>query len=410
MRLTICALLSLVCMSAPEAFTLPAPTGSYHVGTTSWHVTASSRREVFTDGKTAREVEVVAWYPTDVRTGTTAPYLRDSLAEVRTFASLLKPENAFDALAEVKTHAILDAAPRATGAKFPILLFSHGYTAAPSGYTAVLEDLASHGYAVLSVVHPYESTAATLANGNVVAMLDANGAFLPTTQAVFAEWGPEDATLAAVTRTADPTEQRARLRAYISKMPKTDLALRRWVDDELMVMSDVALWTGASTNARDRLTARIDLGRVGVFGHSMGGVTAAQVCAEARWCQAALNLDGSPQYGPMIDTKMPQGTSKPMLMVYSARDGRMGASDAIYRNAASKYIRVDVAGTKHLDFSDMTFWGGPLRARPILGTIAPDRVTDVTRTIVREYFDQEILGRPSPLLNGRVRMAEVTVR
>ena len=51
----------------------------------------------------------------------------------------------------------------------------------------------------------------------------------------------------------------------------------------------------------------------------------------------------------MIDRTMPAS----MLMVYSARPGRLGASDAIYRRAASKYYRVDVNDTKHLDFSDL---------------------------------------------------------
>ena len=69
----------------------------------------------------------------------------------------------------------------------------------------------------------------------------------------------------------------------------------------------------------------------------------------------------------MIDTSM----QRPFLMVYSARPGRAGASDAIYRRAARPYYRVDVRDTRHLDFSDMAFWGGPLRERPVLGTIAP---------------------------------------
>jgi hypothetical protein len=96
-------------------------------------------------------------------------------------------------------------------------------------------------------------------------------------------------------------------------------------------------------------------------------------------------------------------------MVYSGRAGRLGASDAIYRKA-SKYYRVDVADTQHIDFSDMILWGGPLSGRPMFGKIAPARAVEVTRTIVREYFDQELRGRPSPLLSRRTTMAGVSVR
>ena len=154
-----------------------------------------------------------------------------------------------------------------------------------------------------------------------------------------------------------------------------------------------------------RLMARLDMERIGVFGHSMGGVTAGQFCLEERRCAAALNLDGIPQYGSMIDRSL----GRPFLMVYSARAGRRGASDSIYRRAASEYYRVDVEGTLHLDFTDMIFWEGPLRERKALGTIAADRATTITRTIVREYFDQILKGQRSPLLAGAATFPEVRV-
>ena len=137
----------------------------------------------------------------------------------------------------------------------------------------------------------------------------------------------------------------------------------------------------------------------------MGGVTSAQFCVEDRRCLAGLNLDGIPQYGAMIDTPTP----RPFLMVYSARPGRGGASDAIYRRAGHPYIRVDVRDTGHLEFSDMVFWGGPLRERGVLRGLAPARAVEITRTIVRQYFDEMLLKKRSPLLAGEATFPEVTV-
>ena len=97
-------------------------------------------------------------------------------------------------------------------------------------------------------------------------------------------------------------------------------------------------------------------------------------------------------------------------MVYSARPGRRGASDSIYRRAATEYYRVDVEGTLHLDFTDMIFWEGPLRDRKALGTIAPDRAATITRTIVREYFDQILKAQRSPPLAGQPVFQEVTIK
>ena len=138
----------------------------------------------------------------------------------------------------------------------------------------------------------------------------------------------------------------------------------------------------------------------------MGGVTAGQFCLDDRRCAAGLNLDGIPQYGTMIDRPL----SRPFLMVYSARPGRAGASDAIYRRAAAPYYRIDVGKTLHLDFSDMIFWGGPLHDRGALGTLAPVRAAEITRAIVRQYFDQMLSSRRSPLLAGESTFPEVTVR
>jgi hypothetical protein len=100
----------------------------------------------------------------------------------------------------------------------------------------------------------------------------------------------------------------------------------------------------------------------------------------------------------------------PSLMVYSERPGCAGASDPIYRRSAHPYYRVDMKGTRHLEFSDMVFWGGPLRERRVLGTLAAARAAELTALIVRQYFDQELLGRRSALLSRVAVPPELTVR
>lgn len=353
------AVIATVLAAAP--FELPAPTGASPIGTTTWKIQNGNRA-----------VEVHAWYPAKSRGQFTAKYLRDGADEVRRFAAAIRgPVDQYEAMADVATHACPDTEP--VSAKLPVLVFSHGYTAEPSAYTALLEDLASRGFAVLSVVHPYEAG---------------------ETDRVFAEWKPEDETMAAVTKTADEAEQLRLTRGYLNAIPQTTAMLGRWVGDIRAVLNA----------PKGSLDASLDPARIGVFGHSMGGVTSAQVCLEEQRCKAALNLDGIPQYGPLVDAQM----NKPFLMVYSARPGRIGASDIVYKRAASPYYRVDVRDTKHLDFSDMVFWP-TLHDRGITGPIAATRAVALTRQIVFEYFEQELNGKPSPLLNGTRREPELTV-
>jgi len=237
-----------------------------------------------------------------------------------------------------------------------------------------------------------------------------------------------------VTSASNDAERIRLLREYLSGLGQTHVALRRWVDDARAVIARLA--NPPRDTAIERVIARADVRRFGAFGHSMGGVMAAELCLTEKRCAAVLNLDGSPQYGSMID--MPLG--RPLLMTYSARRGRIGASDVIYRRAASRYYRVDVADMLHLDFTDMALWpalrdrkatGAPprgttastsptrftdmalwpaLRDRKATGALPAEQAIAVTRTIVREFFDQELRGRRSKLLNDERRLAGVEVK
>jgi predicted dienelactone hydrolase len=382
---------------------LPKPTGPFTVGTTTFRLIDPDRVDQLADPPEPRQIVVHAWYPAvNGATGQPAPYLRDGPMEVRAFATQMRqPVSAFDYLADLRTHGVLDAPPR-TGDPLPVLLFSLGYTAIGSSYTALLEDLASHGYAVFSLIHPYESMAVTLADGRVVTMLDEQQQLRTPIRKVFDEWAKEGDTMTAVTRAKDEAEAMSILRGYLKTLPATTAVVTRWVDDTVLVLDRLpAIASGPAA----RLAARLDLSRVGAFGHSMGGVTAADFCARDRRCRAGLNLDGIPQYGSLIDSQ----PGRPFLMVYSGREGRLGASDAIYRRATRPYVRVDVADTMHLDFSDMVLWGGPLAGRPIFGKRPATRAVAVTRQIVREFFEQELNGRRSPLLSGRTALEGVRV-
>ena len=377
--------------SAPPTFALPAPTGTMPIGTTRWVVTDTSRDEVFAPGR-KRDIEVIAWYPSGATAGDPAPYLRDGMEEVLSFARLAKLGDAFNGLAGVKTHATLDAPPAITPARFPVILFQHGYTGLPSSHTALIEDLASHGWAVLNLIHPYEATGARLADGSVVTFTDEKNAMRPAIMDVLNEWSAEGGTMEKIVAATNDAEKEKLMRGYLANLKNTDQVVTRWTRDARYVLDHLP-----NNGIAGTIAAKLDLSRLGAAGHSMGGVAGAQLCVEDRRCKAALNLDGIPQYGAMIDRPMPA----PLLMVYSGRAGRAGASDIIYQRSASKYYRVDVKDTLHLDFTDMNYWGGPLRERGAYGKIEPARAAEVTRMIVREFFAQEILKRRSAFLTGK---------
>ena len=124
------------------------PTGPHAIGMTEYRWTDSDRPEPFTrDPDDLRSVAVRVWYPAEESAGAedqpTAVYLPDP-------AEFGDAED-FVAVAHVRTNAISDA-PAATG-QFPVLVYHHGggWTRFTSTFTT--EELASHGYVVVSVGH-----------------------------------------------------------------------------------------------------------------------------------------------------------------------------------------------------------------------------------------------------------------
>ena len=151
---------------AQEPLVLPEPTGPYAVGRTSFRWVDEDRPEVLSErSDDNREIAVLVWFPAQsTQCSESAPYLNDP--DVLTVA-LSEDEASF--LSSVQTHSIDDAvllAPEPTG--IPVVLFSPGNGTFPALYTTHAEDLASHGYLVVVVDHPYDSIATRLSDGRIV--------------------------------------------------------------------------------------------------------------------------------------------------------------------------------------------------------------------------------------------------
>ena len=66
------------------------------------------------------------------------------------------------------------------------------------------------------------------------------------------------------------------------------------------------------SDASGRFTGRLDMTRVGIFGHSFGGATAAQFCHEDSRCKAGIDVDGAP-HGSVIQA----GIRQPFMFLLS---------------------------------------------------------------------------------------------
>src|SRR4029453_6457136 len=160
-------------------------------------------------------------------------------------------------LASVKTHATLDAAPASSPGRFPVILFQHGYTGLPSSHTALMEDLASHGWVVLNLIHPYEATGARLADGTVVTFTDEKNAMRSCTMDVLNEWGPEGGTMEKIVAATDDAEKEKLMRGYLAALKNTDQVVRRWTLDAKYALDHLP-----KDGAAGRIAARLALTRL----------------------------------------------------------------------------------------------------------------------------------------------------
>jgi predicted dienelactone hydrolase len=252
--------------------TLPRPTGPYPVGTASLHLIDRSRPNPWASSPSHRELMVSVWYPArDTRRYPWAPQMLPGAAahfgSADGAAAQLYgvPPNTVDwAATRTSGHT---GAPAARAGAFPVVLYSPGAGEDRTWNTTVVQDLASRGYVVVTIDAPYDSSEVEFPGGRVVgSVLNAE---LPRAQ----KQGP--AALAALAR----------------KIVDVRVADARFVLDDLTALSRGGHPSGTSLPAG--LARRLDLGRVGMFGVSAGGFTAAQAMAEDPRIRAGIDLDGA---------------------------------------------------------------------------------------------------------------------
>jgi len=183
--------------------------------------------------------------------------------------------------------------------------------------------------------------------------------------------------------------------------------LETWTADTELLLDGIE--SANASRPIGRFTGRLDLGAVGIVGHSFGGATAAEVCLEDDRCRAGVDLDGA-LYGPVIR----EGLRQPFLFLLSDHGIAWRSPDcticADIRSAAARKpenkLIVTLLGAHHFSFSDaallqsrvvrsmMVALGGPGRLPPRVGLAA-------TTSYLRDFFAAHLLGDPDTAFETR---------
>ncbi|KAI4595231.1 hypothetical protein KJ359_007207 [Pestalotiopsis sp. 9143b] len=245
-----------------------------------------------------------------------------------------------------------------------LLIFSPGFGQSRLVYNAMAQSLASEGYVVVTIDHPYDADVVEFPDGNYV--LAAN---------ISSE---DDAALDSL------LEVRAKDVSFVIDQLQNSSALTKTVEK--------------SGNA-------IDFSKIVMYGHSLGGATAATVMPTDSRIRGGVNVDGR-----FFTQAMATGVGAPFMNV-GRPDHRLEDTtwDTFFNVSKGPLLEVEVAGTLHAAFTDFPVVIGtsdPTSPEVIaglqtfVGTIPWLRAGVVVAKLVAAFTESVLDHQNSTILSG----------
>lgn len=353
---------------------LPQPTGDYEVGTTLLCLTDLSRDEIVTIDKTdKRELSIQVWYPAENVKGYEKEYFFTDPLFADNFEELLKMPNIFQHLKLTRTHSYKNAPVATSKQPFPVLIFSHGYTGFTGQNTGQMEELASHGYVIFSIGHTYESIAVEFPNDRIVGLdNDIVDNFYNEFQ---------------IDLEADLAQEITKL---IDQGTLINERVMVWQKDTSFVLDEIEKMNADDMN--NLFSHKLDLDKVGVFGHSYGGATAGMsVYLDSRF-KVGVNMDGG-QFGDLRGVIL----DKPFLLFLSDESSK--AIKAGYNLEQDELYVLEVKGTKHYNFTDISLMSPAFESLGLLGGTSGFEIQDIMNNYLLAFFDEHLKGKQSDLFS-----------
>lgn len=341
--------------------TLPAPTGPYRVGTVSLHLVDRSRPDRVAGPGHYHELMASVWYPAtpDARRYPAAVWLQD--APMR---GLLANSDLPADVAAAPLTAGREGAPALRGlGRRPVIVFSHGASGHRSETTVTVQELASHGYVVVTVDTTYDA---------------------------FTEFPG------------------GRLRVPDDDLPNTPYGHAEDIPFVLDRIEDIA--AGRNPDAEHRrlppgLAEILDPRRIGMFGYSKGGTATPLAMIGDQRIRAGLSLDGPMQCQPPITA----GIDRPFMMMTADFTRAPDTSAADFWTHLHGWRRdLQIDGGTEISYSDAV-WLLPQIARLTgmsdedlaakwIGTFSPGLAVKIQQTYPLAFFDLHLRHRRQPLL------------
>jgi dienelactone hydrolase len=240
--------------------------------------------------------------------------------------------------------------------------------------------LASHGYVVASFDAAYRSGDVVLPDGRVIARVPQND---------MDEVSPSE------------------FEHLANRLAEAGSADTSFALDELERLN--------AADPSGKFVGRLDMQRVGAFGHSLRGAVALQFCHDDARCKACIDVDGLP-WGSAAR----EGIAQPLLLLMSDhaadpddQEARLAKANfgSLIRLSGDRWLKITIRGAGHYTFSDDAILRSPLlmRALHTFGLVGIDghRQIAVTEHYMGAFFDVYLKGSPPSELNAQPEYPEV---
>ncbi|HKN56873.1 MAG TPA: hypothetical protein VJX66_30575 [Amycolatopsis sp.] len=367
-------------------FTLPSPTGVLPIGVTQVHLRQRGRADPWVPSVT-RELMISLWYPAR-RSGDArrAPYLQSQLADYYVDSPPAGLPTGHIDWSATATNAtpLAEALPRAGG--YPVVLYSPGGGNSRALGTVLAEELASHGFVVVTVDHTHETAVAFPGGRLEVSAIPANPPDINAAKQLFMD-----------SREADIL----------------------FVLDQLNMIADGENPDADGTPLPAGLTGALNPAAMGMYGHSAGGVTAARAVRDDDRLLAGINMEGFFEFG---ENHPELGEHDPFLLM-GARSNpdyppllgepRTHRTDPLWQefwsHCTGYRLDLNVPDGRHYTYTDLQWWLPQLAAQlgigsdqvaGLIGTVEPGGIIAAERAYVTAFFEQTLRHRPQRLLAG----------
>jgi hypothetical protein len=356
---TIAILLSVLIQSIHARIIFPPLQGLYPVGTRRIEGIDHDRQDPFAPSPQPRAPMLQLWYPILPNESLMPASWLPPNSSYYLAQELGLPEGTLDDIITgtfVNGTAIFPLA-KEVGDKgsltVPVLFFSPGSGALCSAYSIFLSSLASYGYTIIGIDHPYDSDYMERESGEVVFRDEALN---------------------------DPSYQ---LRALLAR--RDDIL---WLDAQLTPNYLTKLLSLPSSTFSSSTTLSL-----GAFGHSFGGTAINFISRSSyRSFQSSASLD-APFFAPLNET----GFHGPLLYMGSTlnpccHDGLLKS----WRGISGWKAAVAVRGTTHSSYSDYVAITPQLHGIgegvPEVGEVEPERMVELVTAYLRDYWKWSLEG------------------